>query len=282
LNAEEKYAQLLGLIRELSAVAIGYSGGVDSTFLLAAACAAIGDRAVGVIGRSPTYPQGEMEEALRIADGIGARVIVVDTDELSDPAFFNNPPTRCFACKSTLFKEVWKVAREQGCTCVMEGSNADDISDFRPGMDAARGLQVRAPLLELGFTKEDIRAVSRRLGLPTWNKPAMACLSSRIPWGQKITPARLRRIETAEGSLKKLGFVQLRVRDYDDLCRIEVAPEAVARFARDELREQVVAAMKDAGYRYVCVDLEGFRSGSMNAVLTEEARRDARSTKEEP
>ena len=276
MKLEEKYQALLLYIRDLESVAIGYSGGVDSSFLLAAAKDAVGDRALGVIGRSVTYPEKEMNEAIALAEKIGAKTVVIDTDEINDPAFYTNPPTRCFACKSTLFKGVWEAARSAGIKYVLEGSNADDAGDFRPGMDAARGLLVKAPLLDLKFTKEEIRAMSKELGLPTWNKPAMACLSSRVPFGQIITVEKLSRIEKAEMALRSLGFVQLRVRDYDDLCRIEVLAAELTRFAEDDMRKKAVAAMKDAGYRYVCLDLEGFRSGSMNAALSDDERAKAR------
>jgi pyridinium-3,5-biscarboxylic acid mononucleotide sulfurtransferase len=275
-STKEKYDDLVTSITGLKKVAVAYSGGVDSTFLLAVATRALGDNAVGIIGRSPTYPQREQEDAIRIAREMGARIHFIDTDEINDDAFRTNPPTRCFACKNTLFKGVWAAAEELGCEYVLEGSNADDLGDFRPGMDAARKLKVKAPLVDLKFTKEEIRALSKEMGLPTWNKPAFACLSSRVPYGQPITIKKLGRIEKAEYALRDMGFVGIRVRDYDDLCRIEVPPADIDRFVEPSLRTAVVTQLKDAGYKFVCLDLEGYRTGSMNETLTPEVKLNAR------
>ena len=275
-DLNEKYNALVAYISDLKSVAVAYSGGVDSTFLLAVATRTLKDNAVGVIGRSPTYPKREQEDAIRIAREMGARIHFIDTDEINDDAFNTNPPTRCFVCKNTLFKGIWAAAHELGCDYVLEGSNSDDLGDFRPGMDAARQLNVKAPLVELNFTKDEIRALSKELALPTWNKPAFACLSSRVPWGQPITLKKLSRIEKAEYALRDLGFSGIRVRDYDDLCRIEVPPGDIPRFAEESLRNNVVTQLKDAGYRFVCLDLEGYRTGSMNETLTPETRINAR------
>ncbi len=273
---KEKHELLINYIKDLDTAAVAFSGGVDSTYLLAAAVEAIGDRAVAVIGRSPTYPKREMDEALSLAHQIGARHTFIDTNEIEKTEFNKNPPTRCFACKSTLFTGIWRVAENNGCRYVLEGSNADDIGDFRPGMDAARQLKVKAPLLELGFTKDEIRQLSRKMGLPTWNKPAFACLSSRIPYGKNITIEKLSRIEQAENFLRDQGFIQLRVRDYEDLCRIEVAPEDIEKLSLRETRSSVVEALKKIGYKFVCIDLEGYRTGSMNESLTTKQKTEAR------
>ncbi len=263
----EKLDQLTRLIESYKGVAVAFSGGVDSTFLLAAAHRALGNRALGVIGRSPSYPKRELDAAIALAKGIGARHKIVDTDEMSNKDFSSNPPSRCYHCKSTLFGIVRKVADEEGLEEVLEGSNADDTGDFRPGMEAAKKLGVRAPLLEVGLTKDEIRSLSKEMGLPTWDKPSMACLSSRIPYGEEITLVKLGRIEITENALKDLGFTQLRVRDHGKVARIEVAPEAIPVLAAADMRKKVLAVAKKAGYQYVALDLEGYRTGAMNEVL---------------
>ncbi|MBN2341760.1 MAG: ATP-dependent sacrificial sulfur transferase LarE [Deltaproteobacteria bacterium] len=273
---KNKYNLLLTYLRELESVAVAYSGGVDSTFLLAAATEALGANALGIIGRSPTYPKREQDDAVALAEKMGARIHFIDTDEIHDEAFYTNPPTRCFACKSTLFTGVWTAATELGCKYVLEGSNADDLGDFRPGMDAAHKLNVKAPLVELAFTKAEIRTLSKEMGLPTWNKPAFACLSSRIPYGQQITTLKLGKIERAENALRDLGFVGIRVRDYNDLCRVEVPPSDIPKMVEPPMRKNVVQQLKNAGYQFVCLDLEGYRTGSMNETLSSETKINAR------
>ncbi len=263
----KKKSALVEMLRRMKSVAIAFSGGVDSTFLLATAQEALGDQALAVIGRSPTYPDREYRAALDLTELIGARCRVIDTDEIDNPEFRANPPHRCYVCKTTLFRAVKAVAEEHGLAQILEGSNADDVNDFRPGMAAGRQLGVRAPLLELGFTKDEIRALSREMGLPTWNKQAMACLSSRIPYGEKIDTSRLSRIERAENAIRDMGIAQLRVRDHGDIARIEVVPGDIAHLAAAELRVRIVDALKEVGYKYVCLDLQGYRTGAMNEVL---------------
>ena len=258
---------LRDLLAGLGSVAIGYSGGVDSTFLLAVATRVPGVRAVGFIGCSPAFPVREKEEAIRIAAQIGATVRLIETRELDDPDFTANSPTRCFRCKTSLFSTIAEAAAAEGLAHVLEGANADDRNDFRPGMEATRALGVRSPLLELGFTKDEIRQLSQQMNLPTWDKPSFACLASRIPWGSVITAEKLARIEQAEDALRDMGFVQCRVRDYDTQCRIEVLPGELGRLLDDSLREALVARMKAAGYVHVALDLEGYRTGAMNEVL---------------
>ncbi|MBN2525028.1 MAG: ATP-dependent sacrificial sulfur transferase LarE [Deltaproteobacteria bacterium] len=276
----KKYDALKEYIADLESAVVAYSGGVDSTFLLAVATDVLGEKAVGVIGRSPSYSKREQEDAIRLAKQMGARIHFIDTNEMANEAYNTNPPTRCFACKSILFRGVWKAADELGCKYVIEGSNADDLGDFRPGMDAAKKLRVKAPLVDLAFTKDEIRALSKEMGLPTWNKPAFACLSSRVPYGQPITLQKLGRIEKAEYALGDLGFSGLRVRDYDELCRIEVPSGEIARLIEDTTRAKVVRQLKEAGYKYVCLDLEGYRTGSMNETLSSQVKEDARAAGE--
>jgi pyridinium-3,5-biscarboxylic acid mononucleotide sulfurtransferase len=268
----EKYQTLLNLLKQYESVAVAFSGGVDSTFLLAAAKEALGDKVVAVIGRSPTYPKRELDEAIRLAESLGARCEIVDTNEMDKPEFAKNSPSRCFHCKTTLFETVGNVAAKVGVKVMLEGSNADDTGDYRPGMAAAKQLGVKAPLLEAGLTKDEIRALSKEMGLPTWNKPAMACLSSRIPYGEAITLRRLSRIEQAEYALSDLGLSRLRVRDHGDVARIEVSPDRIADLAAADLRPKIVDALTKAGYQYVCLDLTGYRTGAMNEVLKKRSK----------
>ncbi len=268
---QTKLEKLKALLRSYESVAVGFSGGVDSTFLLAVAKEVLGDRALGVIGRSPTYPKRELEEAVRLAPKIGARFEVVDTCEMDNPKFTENSESRCFFCKSNLFEIIKGVADRHGVKVLLEGSNADDTSDYRPGMEAAKKLGVKAPLLEVGLTKNEIRELSKQMGLDTWNKPSMACLSSRIPYGETITVERLSRIEQAEAALKALGLVQIRVRDHGDVARIEIEPHRILEVAAAEMRVKIAAAVKAAGFRYVCLDLEGYRTGAMNEAIGKKA-----------
>ena len=272
----EKREKLTAILQGYGSAAVAFSGGVDSTFLLAVAREALGERVLAVIGRSPTYPKRELEEAVQLAKRLGAQYEVVDTCEMENPDFAANPANRCFFCKSNLFEVVAGVAAKHGIETLLEGSNADDTGDFRPGMEAAKKLGVKTPLLEAGLSKDEIRALSKEIGLPTWDKPAMACLSSRIPYGEPITLKRLSRIEKAEMDIRDLGYTQLRVRDHGEVARIEVQPDRIAEIATADSRARIVQAAKAAGYRYVCLDLEGYRTGAMNEVLDEETKANAR------
>jgi len=270
-----KVARLHACVDALRGVAVAFSGGVDSTLVLKVAHDRLGDRAVGVIGVSASLPPGELAEARALARAIGAPLEEIATDELADPDYAANPSNRCFFCKSELYAKLVPWAKGRGLESVADGLNLDDRGDFRPGAQAADDAGVRHPLLEAGFTKADVRALARALGLRNWDKPALACLSSRIPYGTAVTVPRLDRIGRAEAAVKRLGFASVRVRFHDDAARIEVPPADLERlFAR---RDEVVRAVKDAGFVYVALDLQGYRSGSSNETLRAAAAdRDAR------
>ena len=264
--AQARLARCQEILRELGRVIVAFSAGVDSTFLLALAVRTLGrENALGVTGLSASLAQRELEEAKELVSKIGADCEYIATGELDDPRYAANPANRCYFCKSDLFNRVLAIARDRGYEAVLSGANADDTGDFRPGMQAAKELGVRSPLLEAGLTKADIRAGSKALGLPTWDKPAMACLASRVAYGLPITIGKLGRIEQAEYVLKDLGFRQCRVRDHDTVARIEVPGDQIEQLLAH--REKVLAALKGLGYKYVTLDLQGFRSGSMNESL---------------
>jgi pyridinium-3,5-biscarboxylic acid mononucleotide sulfurtransferase len=266
-GAGAKYAALLARLRPLGGAVVAFSGGVDSALLLFAAREALGDRALAVSGRSPSFPWREHEHAVKLAEALGARHASVDTDELSNPEYAKNPASRCFVCKSTLFARLKEVAAREGLGHVLEGSNADDRNDYRPGMKAAEKLGVLAPLMEVGLTKAEIRELARERGIPVWDRPSLACLSSRIPYGSLITEERLARIDAAEEHLRANGFRQVRVRDHGPLARIEVEPAEIPRLLDGALRANVAAELKRLGWKYVSIDLEGYRTGAMNEAM---------------
>jgi pyridinium-3,5-biscarboxylic acid mononucleotide sulfurtransferase len=261
---QEKLARLRELLRDLGSCVVAYSGGVDSSLLLCVAHDVLGARAVGVIGRSDSYARHELEAALTQAASFGATVEQVTTGELSDPAFASNPVDRCYHCKSELFDRLAEVRRRAGAAAVLDGTIADDAGDWRPGRRAADERAVRSPLAELGFTKADVRSAAASFGLASHDKPASPCLASRIPYGTVITPENLARVEAGEAALRALGFRECRVRHYGDTARIEVPLADIGGLMSPGVRERALAALKAAGYSFVTVDLEGFRSGSLN------------------
>ncbi len=273
---ETKYERLLDCLAGYGSLLVAYSGGLDSSLLVRVAHDVLGDRVLAVTVSGPIYPQRERAQAEELAREIGVRQVTIEADVLAIEGFAGNPPERCYVCKRELLGRLLEVAREEGIAQVADGANADDPGDYRPGMQAARELGIVSPLMEAGLTKADIRALSKRLGLPTWEMPSSACLASRIPYGDAITREKLAMVEAAEDFLRGLGFRQVRVRHHGDVARIEVAADRstdvrsadeIERLASAPVREQVVHRLTEIGYHYVTLDCRGYRTGSMNEVL---------------
>jgi len=274
MNLTEKNESLQGILRDLHRVVVAYSGGVDSTFLLKAAVDTLGaDNVLACMSVGPSEPSNQLEKASGIARSIGVEMMTVEAGELEDPHFTANNADRCFHCKSHLCRTLLDIAQQRGFDRVVFGVNRDDLDDFRPGNRAMKVHGVRSPLAEAGLTKNDIRELSRRAGLPTADQPASPCLASRIPYGLEVTEQRLRQIDQAETFLRSLGFVEFRVRHHDSVARIEVRPAEIARMMAEPVRSKVVEQLRSLGFQFVTLDLQGFRSGSLNESLSQEQKK---------
>lgn len=268
-ETQVKYHKLQDTLRSMGRVAIAYSGGVDSAFLARVARDVLAGNAYAVLGVSPTVAQSELKDARQLANEFGLTLVELATNELANPDYARNPTNRCYYCKTELFEQIRMWGEQQGIVWICDGANADDRTDWRPGSQAAQEKSVRSPLAEIGLTKDEIRSLSRMLGLPTWDKPSIACLGSRFPYGSSITLEALSRLDQAEDLLRSLGFRQLRVRHHGDIARIELDPVDIPRMLDEDTRTRVVDGFKQLGYKFVALDLAGYRTGSMNIHLQE-------------
>ena len=261
-DIETREANLRAILLEMASVVVAYSGGVDSTFLLKVAHETLGEKAIGAIGRSPSLPQTDFQQAVDLASLWGVRTHILETEEMADVNYTSNSPDRCYFCKSELYAKLCEFAQQNGFQWIADGTNLDDTGDYRPGRVAAEERQVRSPLLEARLTKQDIRALSRRMGLPTWEKPEAACLASRIPHGIPVTSESLEQIDKAEDFLRSLGLRQVRVRHHETIARIETAEEEIEKLLDSDVRQQIVNYLRRLGYKFVTVDLAGYHRGS--------------------
>jgi uncharacterized protein len=267
MTADDKFIKLKARLHNMKRVVIAYSGGVDSTFLLKAASLSSLDEILAVTAASDSLPKRELDFTKEMTSSLGIRHKIIVTDELKNESYSNNPPDRCYYCKKELFVSLRSIANEENFQFILDGTNADDKEDWRPGRRAALENGVNSPLLDAGLTKSEIRDISKTLGLPTWDKPATPCLSSRFAYGEKITAAGLERVELAENFMKDFGLKDLRVRDHAGTARIEIMPDDFQIVIKDDVRQKILSYLKSLGYRYVSLDLQGFRSGSMNETL---------------
>lgn len=267
-SLDDRLEAMRAQLRTLGRVAVAFSGGVDSTFVLKVATDAVGpDNVIAVTGTSSSLASRELSEAKSLAASFGVRHLLIDPQEFEDPNYLANPTNRCYFCKSSLYTHLDNILREHQLSAALNGTNVDDLGDYRPGLDAAKEHGVLSPCVDAGLTKADIRELSAAMGLPTHDKPAAPCLSSRVQYGESITPEKLRMIERAENLLHDMGFRECRVRHHDNLARIEVPADQIARLAEPDVRMKVEAAFREFGYSYVTLDLRGFRSGSLNEVI---------------
>ena len=267
---QEKYKLLKDIIRKKGSAAIAFSGGVDSTFLLKVTKEVLGDNLLAITATSSTYPKRELNEAIKYAEDIQVKHVIISSEELEIEGFASNPKNRCYYCKKELYTKINNIALNNGISYVFDGSNLDDTGDYRPGMQAAKELDVISPLKEAGLTKNDIRELSKSLGLPTWNKPSFACLSSRFPYGNKITLSKLNMVDKAEQLLLDIGITQVRVRHHGEIAKIEVDPSEREKFFNIDIMNHIGNELRKIGFTYVTLDLLGYRTGSMNETLSTE------------